>query len=607
MVAAEQDVGGLDVAVDQPGRVRGVERARDLVDDLAPRASGRAGPRRAAAGAGRCPPPSASRGTAARPPRPPRRRGSRSGDRSPPPSATRAGSARGSRRRRRARARSASARPAARARAAWRGRRCPCRRGRRPTRSGSPRYERLRGRRSRHSIVTNARAGGSSRRLALPRCTSVDRERIRPISSASWRSRRSRSRASRASRWTRPRRWSRRCCARPARPRSSASTCPARRRALRRLPRRRARRCCSTRTTTSSPRRPTGGTTDPFTPTLQDGRLYGRGAADDKSGIVAHLAALRALDGTPPVHVKVLDRGLGGERPPDAAAGRRREPELLRADVMVIADNGNWKVGEPTLSQTLRGHGKLTVTLRTLERRPAQRPLRRRRAGRAARADPPDRHAARRRRQRRRRGPRRTATGTAPSWPPRPTSAARPACSTACSWSARATSATACGRATRSRVLGLDAPAVEGAGNIVIPQRPRQGRRARPAGRRPGGARWTAVERHLRAHAPWGAQARDRGRAGVDPDRAAGARRRAERALERAFGKPVAAMGSGGSVPLVAKLRERLPGRGVRALGRPGLRPRPDPRRQRVRRDLDEIERIALAEALLLRALGSGR
>ena len=39
----------------------------------------------------------------------------------------------------------------------------------------------------------------------------------------------------------------------------------------------------------------------------------------------------------------------------------------MRADVMVIADGGNWRLGEPTLCETLRGHGKLTVTLRTLD------------------------------------------------------------------------------------------------------------------------------------------------------------------------------------------------------------------------------------------------
>ena len=44
-----------------------------------------------------------------------------------------------------------------------------------------------------------------------------------------------------------------------------------------------------------------------------------------------------------------------------------RDPELMRADVFVVADGGNWKLGEPTLCETLRGHGKLTVTLRTLE------------------------------------------------------------------------------------------------------------------------------------------------------------------------------------------------------------------------------------------------
>src|SRR3954447_22500849 len=112
---------------------------------------------------------------------------------------------------------------------------------------------------------------------------------------------------------------------------------------------------------------PAPGWDDAFTPTHQDGRLYGRGAADDKSGIVAHLGALQQHGFEPPVRVKVLIEGSeenGRQKILDVV---RRDPELLRADVMVVADGGNWKLGEPTLCTTLRGHGKLTVTLTTLE------------------------------------------------------------------------------------------------------------------------------------------------------------------------------------------------------------------------------------------------
>ena len=103
-----------------------------------------------------------------------------------------------------------------------------------------------------------------------------------------------------------------------------------------------------------------GWATDPFAPTMRDGRLYGRGAADDKSGIAAHLAALRAFGGKPPVHVKVLVEGSEENGRQKLLEVVDRDPELMRADVIVVADNGNWKVGEPTLSLTLRGHGKLT-------------------------------------------------------------------------------------------------------------------------------------------------------------------------------------------------------------------------------------------------------
>src|SRR4029453_4247004 len=50
--------------------------------------------------------------------------------------------------------------------------------------------------------------------------------------------------------------------------------------------------------------------TPPFVATELDGRLYGRGTADDKGGLAVHLAALRAFDGKPPVGVTVF---VGGE------------------------------------------------------------------------------------------------------------------------------------------------------------------------------------------------------------------------------------------------------------------------------------------------------
>ncbi len=110
----------------------------------------------------------------------------------------------------------------------------------------------------------------------------------------------------------------------------------------------------------------------PFEPMERDGRLYGRGASDDKAGIAIHLGALRALaalrgPGAFPVGVKVIVEGeeeLGSPHILDLLA---RHGDLLAADMIVIADSEHWNVGTPALTTTLRGLVDCVIEVRTLE------------------------------------------------------------------------------------------------------------------------------------------------------------------------------------------------------------------------------------------------
>jgi len=111
---------------------------------------------------------------------------------------------------------------------------------------------------------------------------------------------------------------------------------------------------------------PAGWSTPPFEPVERDGRLYARGSADDKAGIAAHLAALRAFGGTPPVGVTVFVEGeeeIGSPRLGELLAKHRHK---LVSDVIVLADADNIEIGTPSITTSLRGVAACIVEVRTL-------------------------------------------------------------------------------------------------------------------------------------------------------------------------------------------------------------------------------------------------
>lgn len=112
---------------------------------------------------------------------------------------------------------------------------------------------------------------------------------------------------------------------------------------------------------------PTQWTSPAFAAAEREGRLFARGAADDKGGIAVHLGAMRAFLGNPPIGVKIFVEGEEEIGSPSMAALLKEYGCDLGADVFVIADAVNWKVGEPALTTTLRGVVDAVVTVSTLE------------------------------------------------------------------------------------------------------------------------------------------------------------------------------------------------------------------------------------------------
>lgn len=346
-------------------------------------------------------------------------------------------------------------------------------------------------------------------------------------------------------------------------------------------------------------------TSGPFAPEERDGRLWGRGAADDKSGIVTHLAAFRCI-------VEVLGDDLrlgvtlfieGEEESGSASLGRflADHGALLESDVIVVADSGIWKIGVPALTTSLRGLVDGTIELRALNHGlhsgtyggplldavtmlakllatfhaptgavaveglvaddDADRDIDEG-TFRADAAVPPDVQLA--------------GTGTLVSrlW-------TKPALA----------------------IIGLDAPAVATASNTLVPTASAKFSLRIAPGDSPENA-MNAIRRHVSRHTPSGAMVTVRaGRASMpfSADLASPAVGDMLWSMAEAWGVPPVRAGVGGSIPLVSALARHFPAAQILITGAEDPDSRAHGEDESVH--LDELRRSILAEALLLAKL----
>lgn len=346
---------------------------------------------------------------------------------------------------------------------------------------------------------------------------------------------------------------------------------------------------------------PAGWTSPPFEPTARGERLFGRGAADDKAGIMAHVGALRVLGDELGVGVTVFVEGEEEIGSPTFRTFLETYRDRLAADVIVVADSSNWKVGVPGLTTSLRGLVDCTVELRVLDHAvhsgmyggpvlDAVTLLARLIAtlhddagdvavpGLVARdetdVDYPE--ADYRADAGVLDGVRLAGSG--------PLSARL--------WTKPAIS-----------VIGLDATSVDHASNTLIPAaRAKLSMRIAP-GQDPAAAE-RALHEHLRAHAPFGAEVTvtpgETGHAFQAPGDSV-VMQAARWALRTAWGTDPVDLGIGGSIPFIADLAEVYPDAAILVTGVEDPDSRAHSEDESVH--LGELEKVVLAEALLLARL----
>ena len=343
----------------------------------------------------------------------------------------------------------------------------------------------------------------------------------------------------------------------------------------------------------------------PWEPTERGDRLYGRGTADDKAGIITHLAAARAFGDDLPVTLVVFVEGEEETGSDSLPALLKAHQDELAADVIVIADSGNWDIGVPALTTSLRGLVRADVEVRTLTHAvhsgmwgglapdalialsrviasfhddAGNLVIEGLYAGPAADVDYPEERL-------------RAESGAVPG----------------IEWIGSGSAVERLWTKPALSITGLDAPKVDGASNTLVPSaRAKVSLRIAPGDT--GANALACLEAHVAKHVPWGAEHTvtlvDTGEA-TAIDATGPAYDAARAAFAEAWdGTAPVDMGVGGSIPFIAEFLETFPQASVLVTGVED----PDTRAHGANEGLHlaEWEKVLLAETLLLRNLAQG-